>query len=177
MYNPEKCIDFSFGIKKNEIACSCQKPFVKSSSFLEWGLPETSFNCIEDPFFEKQNNQSASSADRVKAFPFSIFNLINQGQPPKQAEKPGMFWPAGVTRRVEATFCWNLCGGSRETLHDCVLFSCSCNSSADAGLCGCRLTVGHSDQSAVLKCLLAQLENEGRTVQPAQSSWISFYYP
>ena len=121
MYNPEKCIDFSFGIKKNEIACSCQKPFVKSSSFLEWGLPETSFNCILDLFFEKQNNQSAYFEDRVQAFPFPIFNLINQGQALKRTGKARH----ALTSRMDAEggghLCWSLHGG---WLGDPITVSC-----------------------------------------------------
>lgn len=154
MYNPEKCIDFSFGIKKNEIACSCQKPFVKSSSFLEWGLPETSFNCILDLFFEKQNNQSAYFEDRVQAFPFLIFNLINQGQVPKQAGK--------ARHTLTSRMVWSLHGA---WLGDSITVSCP--------LVPVTIDSPHRTPWPIPVLLwdqMEQLENEGQTVQLAQPS-------
>lgn len=65
---------------------------------------------------------------------------------------------------------WGLSWWRAEGLPDRVL-SYFRNSHAGAGLCGYRLSAGHCGQSAVLlKCWLAQMENQGRPRQCAQSS-------
>lgn len=115
-----------------------------------------------DLFFEKQNNQSAYFEDRVQAFPFFIFNLINQGQAPKQAGKAWHTLTSRMDTEGGGHLFWSLHGG---WLGDSITVSCP--------LVPVTTDSPHRTPWPIPVLLwdqMEQLENEGQTVQLAQPS-------
>jgi hypothetical protein len=101
MYNPEKCIDFSFGIKKNEIACSCQRPLLKAHpSWNEVYQKQVLIVRRTSSLKNKITNLLTLKAG-LKLCLSPVCNLINPRKgPPGRWEAPHTLCLAGVSWRV-----------------------------------------------------------------------------